>query len=123
MSKLTSLLALSLLAYVPAAFSFECSSEEVGYIATFAVKAGSETEFEAAITQLAAKVNELESGAVLYAPYKGSEPGVYYMMERYENEAARQAHGQAEEVRALFPALGPVMDGAPVVKPVSAVCP
>ena len=44
------------------------------------------------------------------------------MMERYENEAARQAHGKAPEVAALFPTLGPHLAGAPDVQPVSAVC-
>ncbi len=100
----------------------DCSNEEVGYVASFQVKAGSESEFESAITQLAATVTAVESGVLLYAPYKGSE-GQYFMMERYVNEAARAAHGKAPEVAALFPTLGPHLDGAPVVTPVSAVCP
>ena len=45
------------------------------------------------------------------------------MMERYEDEAARTAHGKDPEVAALFPSLGPHLDGAPVITPVSAVCP
>ncbi len=102
--------------------SAECSSEEVGYVASFQIKAGSEAEFEAALTNLAVTVNEVEQGVILYAPYRAAD-GQYFMMERYENEAAREAHGKAPEVAALFPSLGPHLDGAPVVTPVSAVCP
>ena len=100
----------------------ECNSEEVGYVASFQVKPGSESAFESTISKLAQTVVRVESGVILYAPYKGTD-GQYYMMERYENEAARAAHGKAEEVAALFPTLGPHLAGAPVVNPVSAVCP
>ncbi len=67
-------------------------------------------------------MQEVESGVILYAPYRGVD-GQYFMMERFENEAARAAHGKAPEVAALFPTLGPHMAGAPDIQPVSAVCP
>ncbi|MEQ9450832.1 MAG: putative quinol monooxygenase [Pseudomonadales bacterium] len=102
------------------AASANCA-EEVGYVATFNVKAGSEAAFESAVLDLAAAVNEVEEGVILYAPYKGNE-GKYYMLERYASEAAREAHGKAPEVAALFPAIGPHLAGAPDVQPVSAVC-
>ena len=104
------------------ALAADCNAEEVGYVATFKVKAGSEAEFEAALAALAATVNRVEPGAVLYAPFKGQD-NTYYMMERYENEAARLVHASSDDVKAMFPALGPHMDGAPDVQPVSAVCP
>lgn len=100
----------------------QCDAQEVGYVASFAVKPGSEAGFEAALTTLAETVNRVENGVVLYAPYRGSE-GKYFMMERYVNEAARTAHGKAPEVAALFPGLGEFLAGAPVVNPVSAICP
>jgi quinol monooxygenase YgiN len=100
----------------------QCNSEEVGYVASFEVKAGSEVAFEAAITLLAETVNRVESGVILYAPYKGVE-GKYFMMERYANEAARAVHGKSPEVAALFPGLGAHLAGAPIVTPVSVVCP
>lgn len=103
------------------AIAAECNAEEVGYVATFKVKPGSEAAFEEAITNLAATVNRVEPGVVLYAPYKGAD-NTYYMMERYENEAARKVHATADEVKALFPALGPHMASPPDVQPVSAVC-
>ena len=97
-------------------------SEEVGYVATFKVKPGSEAAFEAAISELAATVRRVESGVILYAPYKGQN-NTYYMLERYENEAVRTAHASSDEVRALFPSLMMHVDGGPDVQPVSAVCP
>ena len=104
------------------AFAADCNAEEVGYVATFKVKEGSEAGFEAAIAKLAATVQRVEPGAVLYAPFKGQD-NTYYMMERYADSAAREAHATSDEVQALFPTLGPHMAGAPDVQPVSAVCP
>ncbi|MCB1685178.1 MAG: putative quinol monooxygenase [Pseudomonadales bacterium] len=100
----------------------ECNAAEVGYVATFNVKPGSEAAFEAALSNLARTVRKMEPGAVLYAPFRGAE-GRYYMMERYVDEAARKVHGTSTEVQALFPALGPHLAGAPDVQPVSAICP
>ena len=111
----------SVLLALPIITFADCNEAEVGYVATFQVKEGQEAELEAALTKLAQTVREVEEGIILYAPYRGAE-GKYFMMERYENEAARQAHGKAPEVAALFPTLGPHLAGAPDVQPVSAVC-
>jgi quinol monooxygenase YgiN len=99
----------------------QCDENEVGYVASFTVKPGSEAGFEAAITALADAVNRVEEGVLLYAPYRGTE-GKYYMMERYVDEDARAAHGKHPEVTALFPALGEFLAAPPAVNPVSAVC-
>jgi len=103
------------------AVAADCSAAEVGYVATFSVKPGSEAALEDALSALAETVNKVESGVVLYAPFKGTD-GKYFMMERYVDEAARKAHGSSAEVQAMFPALGPHLAGAPDVQPVSAVC-
>ena len=95
--------------------------DEVGYVATFQVKPGSEQAFEQAVVAVAAKVNEVEDGVILYAPFRG-EDGRYYMMERYENLQAREVHATTDDVRALFP---PLMEqlAAPIeVEAVTAVC-
>lgn len=105
---------------VPTAYA-ACDPEEVGYVASFEAKAGTEIEFEQALSLLAQTVQTVEQGVILYAPYKGDD-GRYFMMERYENETARAAHGKAPEVAALFPTLAPYLATAPDVQPVSAVC-
>ncbi len=65
----------------------------------------------------------LEPGAVFYAPYRGDEPDVYYFVERYETEAARQTHAKAEPIRAIFGKLMPLLQGPPQVTRLSALCP
>jgi quinol monooxygenase YgiN len=122
MNRLAPVILLSVLGVMPPTVFAECNAGEVGYVATFEVKEGSEEAFEVAITRLAEAVNRVEEGVVLYAPFKGAD-NVYYMMERYESEAARKAHGSSEEVRSHFPALGPLLTGPADVRPVSAVCP
>jgi quinol monooxygenase YgiN len=105
------------------AHGLECSSDEVGYFATFKVNPGSEDQFEALALELTDKVRALEPGVVFYAPYQGSEPGVYHFMERYENEAARSAHAKAEEIRAVFGKVMPLLRERLEVETVSALCP
>jgi len=116
------LILLSTVAFGSVTAQAKCNPEEVGYVATFNVKPGSEAEFEAAISKLSETVLRLEPGAILYAPYKGVG-GKYYMMERYKNEAARKVHATSDEVRALFPPLFATLAGQADVQPVSAICP
>jgi quinol monooxygenase YgiN len=89
-----------------AAGSAFAACDEVGYIATFEVTEGQEQAFEAGIVKVAAKVREVEEGTLLYSPYRGDN-GKYYMMERYRNLAAREAHAKDPAVLELF---GPVME-------------
>lgn len=105
------------------AHAFECSGEEVGYFATFKVEEGREADFEALVLDLTDRVLALEPGAVFYAPYRGPEPGVYHFMERYENEAARKNHARADEIRAIFGQVMPLLREPLDVIPVSALCP
>jgi quinol monooxygenase YgiN len=95
--------------------------DEVGYVATFEVKPGNEQAFEQAIVALAGKVVEMEEGVLLYAPFRG-ENGRYFMMERYKNLQAREAHAKAPEVVALFPALMEQLAAPIAVEAVTAVC-
>lgn len=103
--------------------AFECSPAEVGYIATFHVAPEREAEFERVVLELATRVHELEPGVRLYAPYRGAEPGVYYMLERYDDEAARRAHASAEQIRSLFPTLTALLREPLDVQPIASICP
>ena len=99
--------------------SAECS--EVGYLATFDVKQGSEATFEQAIAKVAAKVLETEPGTIFYAPYH-AEGTRYYMIERYTDLAAREQHAKAPEVLALFPPVMATLASPIEVQELSAVC-
>ncbi len=95
--------------------------DEVGYIATFEVTKGQEQAFEAAIVKVAAKIREVEEGTLFYFPYRGDN-GKYYMMERYRNLAAREAHAKDPAVLELFgPALA-TLSAEVAVESVSLVC-
>lgn len=112
---------LSAVALALTSFAFAEPCAEVGYIATFEVKPGSEQAFESAITTVAAKVLEVESGTLFYAPYRG-DSGKYFMMERYRDLAAREAHAKSEAVLALFPAVMSTLSAPIAVEPVASVC-
>lgn len=94
---------------------------EVGYIATFDIKPGSEAVFEAAIVEVAAKVLEMEPGTLLYTPYH-AEGTRYYMLERYQDLAARELHAKAPEVLAMFPPVMATLASPIEVTPITAVC-
>ncbi|HJP51361.1 MAG: antibiotic biosynthesis monooxygenase [Pseudomonadales bacterium] len=111
----------AIISLVPLISQAECSSEEVGYVATFDVKPDSEAAFEAAITKLADKVMQVESGVIMYAPYKGAG-SKYYMLERYKDTAARQSHATSDEVRALFGPLMATLAAPADIQPISAIC-
>jgi len=120
-TKFRSVLAVAIVVALGSAGLAHGACDEVGYVATFQVKLGSEQAFEQAVVAVAAKVNEVEDGVILYAPFRG-ENGRYYMMERYKNLQAREVHATTDDVRALFP---PLMEqlAAPIqVEAVTAVC-
>ncbi|MEQ8858827.1 MAG: antibiotic biosynthesis monooxygenase [Pseudomonadales bacterium] len=119
---LTASLAAALTA-VPA-HAFECDADEVGYVATFKVEEGKEAEFEALVIELTDQVHALEPGMVFYAPYRDEQaPGVYHFMERYTNAAARDAHAKADEIRAVFGQVMPLLREPLDVRRVTALCP
>ena len=104
-----------------ASLAFAECRDEVGYVASFKVKAGSEAAFEAAIVNVAAVVLANEPDVLLYAPFRAAD-GTYYMMERYPSLEARNVHGSSAEVQAAFPSIGPHIDGRPTIVPVERVC-
>ena len=96
---------------------------EKGYLATFEIDPANGAAFEAAVNALAAKVVEVESGVLLYAPFRDeTNPARYYMFERYETEAARQAHAKDPAVVAMFGPLMGTLAGQPEVIPIAALC-
>lgn len=113
--------ALLVLLAIGAANTARAACDEVGYIATFEVKPGSEQAFERAIVAVARKVNEVEEGVLLYAPFRG-ESGRYYMMERYRNLQAREVHATAPEVLDMFPPIMELLTVPIAVEPLAALC-
>jgi quinol monooxygenase YgiN len=84
-------------------------------IATIKVKDGQGAEFEKVATELVKNVNEKEKGCLLYQLYHGEEPNTYVFMERYKDQAAIDEHRASDHYKTLGRAMGPFMDGKPVL--------
>jgi quinol monooxygenase YgiN len=85
-------------------------------VAIIKVKPGSEAEFEAAATELAAKVNAEEPGCRLYTLSRSNEaPQTYVFMERYVDQAAVDHHRSTAHYKELGRRMGAFMDGRPEV--------
>ncbi|MGE0660710.1 MAG: putative quinol monooxygenase [Reyranellaceae bacterium] len=88
----------------------------LGVIATLRIKPGANAEFEKAMGELQKAVRANEPGNKLYVLHKTDDPTVYVMLERYENQAALEAHRASTHFKTLGAALGPHMAGRPEVK-------
>ena len=58
----------------------------------FNIKPGFEADFEAAARDMIDGVRANEPGALFYSLFKSGREGVYVFMERWENQAALDAH-------------------------------
>lgn len=88
----------------------------IGAVAELTVKEGSQAEFEKVALELEAAVNANEPGIILYRLFKvQGASNKYIFMEEYKDAAAVDAHRAAEHFKRLGRAMGPFLDGAPVV--------
>lgn len=85
-------------------------------IARIKVKPGMEGEFEAVATELAAKVNAGEPGCRLYTLCRGANPQAYVFLERYDDEAALDAHRASAHYKELGRKMGQFFDGKPEIE-------
>ena len=67
----------------------------IGVIAKLTIKPGTNADFEATMKALQAKVHADEPGNKLYALHKTGDVNVYVMLERYQDQAALEAHRAA----------------------------
>jgi len=89
----------------------------LGVVATIRVKPGMEKDFEAVALELVKKVTTYETGCKLYALHRreDGETPTYVFMERYEDQAAVDAHRATDYFKALGRKMGEFMDGRPEV--------
>lgn len=92
----------------------------IGVIATLKIKEGKGVEFEALANQLVEKVNANEEGVVYYDLYK-QDATTYIFLERYKNQAAKDAHGKTDYFRAIGAQMGAFLTGAPDIKVLESV--
>jgi len=129
--------AAALLLAVPAAVAqdppgtalFKKVKEKVGadkpfsLLVTAKVKDGSADKFEAAATAVAAATRK-EKGNTQYDFFRSTEePNTYYLVEKWNDLPALEAHFKAEHLLAFLKALGEVADGPPKIVVVTPVAP
>ncbi len=88
----------------------------IGVFAQLKVKPGEQAGFEEVAGKLVAAVNANEPGCKLYCLYKVRESETdYVFMEKYEDEAAVDAHRASEHFKTLGAAMGQFLDGRPQI--------
>jgi quinol monooxygenase YgiN len=88
----------------------------LGVIAKLTIKPGTNADFEATMKALQAKVRSDEPGNKLYALHKTAEANVYVMLERYDDQAALEAHRAAPHFKEIGRKLGDYLAGRPDVQ-------
>jgi quinol monooxygenase YgiN len=84
----------------------------IGAIAVLRTKEGSQADFEATFAKLAAAVRANEPGNLVYTLTRSrTEPGVYKVLEVYQDEDATAAHRASAHYKELGAALGPFLTG------------
>ena len=84
-------------------------------IATLKVKEGCEDDFLAVAKELVAAVNANEPGCLSYEVFKGEEANTIVFVERYENEAATEAHRNSDHFKTIGARMAPLMAARPAV--------
>jgi quinol monooxygenase YgiN len=88
----------------------------LGVIAKLTIKPGSNADFESTMKSLQARVRSDEPGNKLYALHKTADPSVYVMLERYDDQAALEAHRAATHFKEIGRKLGDYLAGRPDVQ-------
>ncbi len=86
----------------------------IGIVAKIKVKAGSEAAFETAASELVACTLK-EPGVLDYALWRTERADTYMFVERYENDAAVEAHTKSEHFRRIGRQFRELLEGAPEV--------
>jgi len=86
----------------------------IGLFAKLKIQEGKNEEFEAAFSEIQAKVIAEEPGCNFYACHRTDDPTVYVVMEQYADQAALDAH--SAHLREIGGALGGVMGGRPEIQ-------
>jgi quinol monooxygenase YgiN len=91
-------------------------------IAKLKVKPGSEAEFESAAREMIATVRTAEPGTLNYILHKNAKDAsefVYY--EVYQDQAALDAHGKTDHMKAFGGKIGTLLAGRPEITVLSEV--
>ncbi|MDP6688207.1 MAG: putative quinol monooxygenase [Alphaproteobacteria bacterium] len=90
-------------------------------VATIKVKDGAEEQFLTLAKELAVAVKANEPGCQSYQICTGETARTYYIVERYEDTAAADAHRNSAHVKAMLEQAAPLLDGPPDILRLSEV--
>lgn len=77
----------------------------INKIVTLRVKPGLEAKAEGLLRELEQETAENDPGCLRYQWYKAEQPGLYYLLERWTDQTAIEAHSRAAHMARLLPLL------------------
>jgi len=77
----------------------------IDMIVTLQVKPGMEGKAEGLLRMLEDETTENDPGCLRYQWYKAEEVGLYYLLQRWTNQEAIEAHSKAPHMAKLVPQL------------------
>lgn len=94
----------------------------IGVIARMKIKDGQQAPFETVFNELSAKIRANEPGNKAYQLcHSRTDATQYVVLELYESDAALAAHKASEHMRAVGPALAPLLAARPEIEVLDAV--
>jgi quinol monooxygenase YgiN len=75
----------------------------IDLIVTLRVKPGMEAKAEDLLRVLEQETMENDPGCLRYQWYKAEQPGLYYLLERWTNQAALDVHRKSAHLAKLLP--------------------
>jgi quinol monooxygenase YgiN len=88
----------------------------VTVVAKIKAKAGSEAEVEKAFREMIGNVRAKEPDTLVYTLHRSAQdPTVFVFYEVYKDQAALDAHGKTDHMKALGAKIGPHLDGRPSI--------
>lgn len=85
--------------------------QAVGGVKRVKVRPGQNAAFEALFAALQARVRAVTPGTVFYDLFRSrTDPQGYFVLEKYENSTAWEAHQQSEHGKAYFPQIRAILD-------------
>ena len=87
-------------------------------VAKLQAQAGKEDELKAVLSEMVGNVKQHEAGAVpTYSLHvSDTDPTLFLFYETYRDQAAFDAHGQTDHMRAMGAKLGGLLGGRPVIE-------
>ena len=75
----------------------------IDLIVTLQVKTGMEAKVEDLMRQLEQETAENDPGCLRYQWYRAEQPCLYYLLERWTNQEALEAHFKAAHMKRILP--------------------